>query len=142
MTVKKIYVHLIDGTDVWVPVDAIKVNPEQFEILAGDEYTHIDDPNYFFEFYPGDLVELSSHTFSNGKKEKVAKKLIRYGQSEDRKLNEFKFKATKLQLKFDRLTANMYRKEIERIKQQHAAGHVFYPAILETVEKLESLIKK
>ena len=139
MTTEKIYVHLIDGTDVWVPVEAKQVESGQFIILENNEYTDYVDSNYLFEFYPGDTVELGASSFIDSKKVQVAKRLIKKGQWQDRNLNEFKYKAAQGQLSIDQATADKYRDEIELIKKEHLAGQFFYPAIIETMNKLESL---
>jgi len=129
---------LIDGTEVWVPIDAKLIHDSQFEIIVNAEFVN-SDTNELYEFFPGDVVELENHVFQDGTKGKVAKKLISKGQWTDRDYNEFKFKATFGQLSLDKETANKYHKEIERIKKEKKSGKYFYPSLLDTVEKLDNL---
>lgn len=138
MTTQKIYIRLIDGTNVWVPIIAKLIQGDQFKILENPEYDDLET-NELYEFFPGDKVELEQHVFKDGSKGKVAKKLISKGQWTDRDYNEFKFKATLGQLSLDKETANKYRNEIERVKKEKNSGKYFYPSLLDTVEKLDNL---
>jgi hypothetical protein len=138
MTIQKIYIHLIDGTDVWVLINARYIQDAQFEIIENNEYNALDTKG-LFEFYPGDIVELDEHVLSDGTKRQVAKKLISKGQWPDRKFYEFKYKATLKRLNIDKQTAQFFRVEIERVKMEHSTGQIFYPTIIETVNKLDNL---
>ena len=139
MTIQKIYIRLIDGTETWVPVNAKLINNDQFEIIENSELTVIDT-NELYEFLPGDIVEIENHVFQNGTNGKVAKKLISKGHWTDRNYMDFKFKATLGLLKIDKKTAQMYQKEIERVKMDKSTGQFLYPSIIETVDKLERLL--
>ncbi|WP_225000410.1 hypothetical protein [Cesiribacter sp. SM1] len=141
LTTQAIYVHLIDGTDTWVPVKARIVQDNQYEILENSEFIRDADPNYLFEFYPGDTVETVPHTFKDGKKGNIAKKLIREGKWQNRKYNEFLYKAILGLLNIDIHTADKYRDEIERVKKENSAGQFFYPAVLNTIVKMDSLTR-
>lgn len=140
MTIQKIYIHLIDGTDVWVLINAKQIQDTQFEIIENKIYNELN-PDELVEFFPGDVVELGEHILSDGTKTQIAKKLISKGQWPDRKFNEFKYKAALKQLKIDTHTAQNFREEIERVKKQYSTGQIFYPTIIETINKLENLIK-
>jgi len=131
---------LIDGTEVWVPIDAKLVQDDQFEIIENADFNNLDI-NELYEFFPGDIVESEQHIFMDGSKGQIAKKLISKGQWPDRKFYEFKFKATNGQLNIDKTTIQNYHDEIERIKKEYSAGQFFYPAIIETIDKLDNLIK-
>ena len=138
MTIQRIFVHLIDGTDVWVPINARKNQKDQFEIIGNKEYDEIGT-HELFEFFPGDIVELEEQILIDGTKRQVAKKLISKGEWPDRKFSEFKYKAALKQLSIDMQTAQIFQREIERVKSEYAAGQIFYPTIIETVSKLDSL---
>ena len=92
---------MIDGKETWVPINAKFINYNQFEILDNPEFADLDT-NELFEFFPGDIVEIEPHIFTNGTKGKVAKKLISKGQWSDRNYNEFKFKAKLGIIKIDK----------------------------------------
>jgi|SRR6478735_1641845 len=136
MTIQKIYVHLIDGTDVWVLLNARQTQANQFEILENGEYDKVES-NELFEFFPGDVVELEERVLSDGSNKQVATRLISKGQWPDRKFNEFKYKAALSKLRIDKPTAEFFYEEIERVKKEFSAGQTFYPTIIETVNKLD-----
>ncbi len=138
--IRKIYIHLIDGTDSWVPIDAKHIQNDQFEIVDNKKYDDLD-ASELFEFFPGDIVEIEQHIFTDGTKGQVAKRLISKGEWPDRKFNEFKFMAAIGQLNIDKITAQHYHYEIGRVKQEYSAGQFYYTAIIETIDRLENLIK-
>lgn len=131
---------MIDGTETWVPINAKLINNDQFEIIENPEFTDLDT-NELYEFLPGDIVESENHVFKDGTRGKVAKKLISKGQWTDRNYMDFKFKATLRLLKIDKKTAQIYQKEIERVKMEKSTGQIFYPSIIDSVDKLEKLLK-
>ena len=131
---------MIDGTETWVPINAKLINNDQFEIIENPEFNDLDT-NELYEFLPGDIVELENHAFQNGTSGKVAKKQISKGHWSDRNYMDFKFKATLGLLNIDKKTAQIYQKEIERVKKEKSTGQFFYPLIIETVDKLEKLLK-
>ena len=138
MTIQKIYVHLVDGTDVWVPLNVKHIREAHFEIIENKEYTERDS-NELFQFFPGDVVEPEEQILQDGVPRQVAKKLVSKGTWPDRKFSEFKYKAALKQLDIDKQTAEFFREEIERVKKEKSEGQVFYPTIIETVNKLEEL---
>jgi len=131
---------MIDGTDVWVPIDARNIKGSEYEILDNKVYDD-PDPNELFEFFPGDIVELESKTFKDGNKGQVATRLIIKGNWPDRKFNKFKYMATLGKLTIDLNTAEMYIEEIERLKKEFNEDQFFYPAMIETLNKLVNLLK-
>jgi len=139
-TADKIYIQLLDGSTAYVPINARQITDNKYEILADSEYTDYVDALYLFEFYPGDIVELSAHTFSGGTAGQVATKLVKQGQWQDRKFNEFKFKATLGQLSITKQIADNYKEEIKRVINESKAGQFFYPTLLETTDKLSKLL--
>ncbi len=141
MTTEKIYIQLLDGATAFIPIEAMRLSSNQFQIVDNSEFTAYIDPLYIHEFYPGDIVELGLHQFQNGSTGEVALKLIKAGQWPDRKLNEFKFKATLGQLSVDKETANKYRNEIEKIKTSITKGQAYYQGILDVIDSLEKLIE-
>ena len=136
--IQRIYVHLIDGTDVWVLVNVKPIQDARFEILENKEYNEIGKDE-LFEFFPGDIVEVEENVLSDGTKRQIAKKLISKGKWPDRKFSEFKYKAALKQLNIDKPTALIFREEIERIKTEYSKGQTFYPTIIETANKLNNL---
>lgn len=140
MTTQKIHIQLIDGTKVWVPINAKQIQDNRFEIIQDKEYENLN-ANELFEFFPGDIVELDKHVFEDGTKGQVAKKLISKGKWTDRDFNEFKFQVVAGQIKLDKETAVLNQEHIERIKKENKVGQFYYPSIIETVNKLDSFFK-
>jgi hypothetical protein len=140
MSFDKIYIQLLDGSTTWTLVRARKVSVDQYEILEDKQYTECIHPLYLHEFYPGDIVGLGSHTFRDGTTGQVALRLVKEGRWPERKYNVFKFKATVGQLTIDKKTAELYKKEIERLKKENLMGQFFYPSLIEANEKLDKLI--
>ena len=58
MPMKKIYVTLIEGTIVYVPVDAIQLNGNNYRIVA-NEHEDSADTTLIWQFFPGDVVRCS-----------------------------------------------------------------------------------
>jgi hypothetical protein len=139
MTIQKIHIRLIDGTETWIPINAKLINNDQFEIIENPEFMDLDI-NELYEFLPGDIVELENHVFQNGSSGKVAKRLISKGHWTDRNYMDFKFKATLGLLKIDKETAQIFQQEIERVKKEKSTGQFFYPAIIETIAKLDKVL--
>jgi len=140
VTTEKIHVRLIDGTEVFVPINARHIDGNRYELLDDKEYEY-EDSNYLFEFYPEDIIELRQHKFSDGNVRQVAKELIQLSTRTDREYLEFKFRATLGEIPINKMTADKYRKDIERIKKEKKTGQFIYPSLLETVEKLDVLNK-
>ncbi|MGO4913824.1 hypothetical protein [Leeuwenhoekiella sp. W20_SRS_FM14] len=145
MSAEKIYVQLLDGSTAWVPTKVDKLDLNRFKILEDGEYIDFplkEWPLHLFEFWPGDIVETEPHKFSDGQIGQVASKLIEPGLWPERKFAEFKFKATMGQLNLNQVTADKFKDEINRIKTDNLKGKFFYPALLETVKKLDELNEK
>lgn len=130
---------MIDGTKVWVPIDAKLIQDNQFEIIENAEFDNLDT-NELYEFLPGDIIELENHTFKDGTKGKAAKKLVSKGQWKDRDYNEFKFKAALGLLKIDKKTAQKFKQEIDRFKKEKLSGLFSYPSIVDIVKKLDKFL--
>ena len=135
---QKVYIHMIDGADARIPINARMIQDSQYEILDDSEFTEAY-PSVLFEFYPGDIVETGIQTLKDGKDVNVAKKIVSQGQWQNRKYYEFLFMATLERLKIDLHTVDKYRDEVERVKKEYSAGQFFYPATIDTVHKLDSL---
>jgi len=138
MNLDKIYVLKIDGSDVWVPINARQLTDNQFELLSDSEYDNLDS-NELFQFFPGDIVTVEQHAFSDSTVRPVARRLIHRAPRQDREYLEFKFYATRKELPLDKKTADKYWPIIERIKKEKLAGQFFYPFILDTITELENV---
>lgn len=134
--IERIYLRHLDTSIVFIPVDAAKIYDNAYKILDNSEFDDFGDPQYLFEFYPGDIVELGPHEFSDGTFDLVASTLLTAGQWPNRKLSEFLFKAFVGQIPIDKASVDKYADEIEQIRQRKDNGEDFYNEISDTVNKL------
>jgi hypothetical protein len=136
----KIYVHGLDGTDFYAPVNVREVNSCTYEILNDPEYEGGDE-SVLFEFYPGDIVEVEDTADPDDEYLYYAKRLIRPSTRQDRDYLAFKFQATRRHLPISLSTAALYKQVIDRIKKEKSAGQFFYRGIRETIDALDRLRK-
>lgn len=137
---KKIFVHLIDGSEAHVPVEAEEIENDRYLILEDKEYSDLDTTQ-LFEFYPGDIVDGALKKASDGKTFLAASKLVHEGKWSNRQYFDFQFQAVEGKLKINKATADKYSQEAERIIREKSAGQYFYPKVLETAEKIVQLTK-
>lgn len=131
---EKILVHVIEGAESWVPMDAQEMSTYQYMILNDSEYEDIDIGT-FFEFYPGDIVVVED-AFDEEYQFK-ALKFSSFGSYPDRKYLHFKYKATLRQIPSTLEKAEEFKDEILRIKLEIAAGQFVYKGIKETIQKID-----
>lgn len=112
---EKILVHVIEGAESWVPIDAQEISTYQYMILNDNEYEDIDIGT-FFEFYPGDIVVVED-AFEEEYQFK-ALKIYSFGSYPDRKYLHFKYKSTLRQIPTTPEKAEEFKDEILRIKRK------------------------
>jgi hypothetical protein len=131
---EKILVHVIEGAESWVPIDAQEISTYHYMILNDNEYEDIDIGT-FFEFYPGDIVVVED-AFDEEYQFK-ALKIYSFGSYPDRKYLHFKYKSTLRQIPTTPEKAEEFKDEILRIKHEIAAGQFVYKGIKETIQKMD-----
>ena len=135
---EKILVHVIEGAESWVPIDAQEISTYQYRILNDIEYEDIDIGT-FFEFYPSDIVVVED-AFDEEYQFK-ALKIYSFGSYPDRKYLHFKYKATLRQIPTTPEKAVEFKDEIIRIKLEMAAGQFVYKGIKETIQKMDVYLR-
>lgn len=130
----KIYVHIIEGSEDWIPINAERTNGYHYIILEDNEYADID-PSLLFEFYPGDVVEVEPTL--EEEYEFKALNLISFSNHPDRKYLYFKYKGTRRLLPTNKDIAEEFKEEICRIKNEISAGQFVYRGIKETIKYLD-----
>jgi hypothetical protein len=135
---EKILVHVIEGAESWVPIDAQEISTYQYMILNDNEYEDIDIGT-FFEFYPGDIVVVED-AFDEEYQFK-ALKIYSFGSYPDRKYLHFKYKSTLRQIPTTPEKAEEFKDEIIRIKLEMAAGQFVYKGIKETIQKMDVYLR-
>ena len=124
---------MIDGTSTFIEVNAEYISEREYQIQRNSEYDNSDN---YFEFFPSDIVEVRKQIFSDGTTGKVAYKLIKAGNWNNRKLSAFLYKATCGKLKINKLTADKYAEEIKIVSSEFNKKF-FYPKLIEVVNELE-----
>ena len=137
MNSEKIYIEQIDGTTSYFKVDALKIDVDKYQIEFDNEFEKLDS-DCLFEFFPSDIVKVKEHRFSDGTTGKVAKELIKPGDWNNRKLNEFMFKATTEKLELNKLTLEKYSNEIKKIWEEKN-DRFFYPKLIEIIKMLKEI---
>ena len=133
-----ILVHAIDGTSVWVPVIAKRLNDSYYRIEASDHFD-ASDSSFLLEFIPGDVVELGSRQFTNGERHMVAVGLVSPSNMNFKDYFEFQFNCVQGMMKITKEQQNKYRHVIERIDQESLSGKFFYPKVLEEIKAIKNL---
>ncbi|CAN5439198.1 hypothetical protein BH11BAC1_BH11BAC1_23950 [soil metagenome] len=136
MQIEKIFVHMLDGAECYIPIEAQTNNGEVYEILNDIEYFGNAELGSLFEFYPGDLVSVNSDNFPPGDFQ-YAGPLLAEGRFPNRKYFEFLYKATLNNMGTGKDAYDKYQEEIKQIKLEIKAGKNFYRNIITTVEYLE-----
>ncbi len=131
---EKILVHVTEGAESWVPIDAQEISTYHYMILNDNEYEDIDIGT-FFQFYPGDIVVVED-AFEEEYQFK-ALKIYSFGSYPDRKYLHFKYKSTLRQIPTTPEKAEEFKDEIIRIKLEMAAGQFVYKGIKETIQKMD-----
>ena len=135
---EKILVHVIDGAESLVPVNAEQIGTFKFMILDDHQYEDID-LGIFFGFYPGDIVVVED-AFDE-EYEFKAIRISSFGSYPDRKYLFFKYKATLRQIPTSLETAEELKVEILRIKHEMADGQFVYKGIKETIQYMDVYLR-
>lgn len=135
---EKIPVHVIEGAESWVPVDAQEISTYQYIILNDIEYEDIDIGT-FFEFYPSDIVVVED-AFDEEYQFKAIK-ISSFGSYPDRKYFHCKYKATLRQIPTTPEKAEEFKDEILKIKHEIAAGQFVYKGIKETIQSMDVYLR-
>jgi hypothetical protein len=75
MESETVYIRKLEGTEVWIPVRAKRIDDSRYELLDNEEFHNIDDTDVL-ENFAGDIVTLQEHVFTNGEIGKVVKEVI------------------------------------------------------------------
>ena len=139
---EKVHVEMVDAVNCWVPVKSKPLGNNIYSILEINDFdTCIHEFGELYGFFPGDIVEAIEHTWSGGKKGKLAIKLVTASTYPDRKYFDFLFKMLKKRISFDKKTFDEYKTEIERIKKESASDKYFKQDILIHLNEFETAIQ-
>jgi hypothetical protein len=133
---EKIYIHMIDGTDIWISVDAIEQADNHFWIQTFDDFDP-DDTSIVPQFIPGDIVTCKPKTNEN--ELRTAHSLIKPSDDKDKDYIEFLYRTVtgdKLKNDNERLK---YKDAITRTRKEIRDGKFHYPAIVNYVTGIETM---
>jgi hypothetical protein len=134
---EKIYIHMIDGTDVWVPANAVRQTDNQFLIQTFDDFDP-DDTSVIPQFIPGDVVICKPNT-TKGIEFETAQSLIKPSDNKDKNYIEFLYKTAtgdKLESDNERIK---YKDAITRTRKEIKDGKFHYPAIVDYITGIETV---
>jgi hypothetical protein len=124
---EKIYIHMIDGTDIWVPVDVERLNNNEFIIKKFDDFDP-EDTSVIPQYIPGDIVTLKPRTIDN-KELRTVESIVKPSDNKHKDYFEFLYRTItgdKLKDENERLK---YKDIIIRTKNEIKDGKFHYPAI-------------
>jgi hypothetical protein len=133
---EQIYIHIIDGTDAWVPVETVRQADNEFLIQTFDDFDP-DDTSLIPQFIPGDIVTRMIKEKENDKYW-TADKLVKASGHRDKLYLEFlhrvitgdKPKGEKERLK--------YADVIVRTRKEINDGKFHYPTIVNYIKGIET----
>jgi hypothetical protein len=131
---EKIYIHLIDGTEAWIPVDAEQLRDNLFSIKPFDEFDP-EDTTSIPQFIPGDVVT-RKRTERNGDTVWTADQLVERSDNTSKKYFEFLYRTVTGDKLKDDAEKILYNKEIIRTKNEIKEGKFHYPAIADYVNEI------
>jgi hypothetical protein len=134
----KINIPAFDGVSLRMPIKAKSLGNNQFLILNNNEFD-CTDYSFLPKFIPGDIV-LAPMEFDEGENKNIDLSLVKQSSHPDKKFFEFLYHATVGDLATDKTSLTKYKAEIHRVKDEYAKGRYFYPSILETIDKLDSIV--
>jgi hypothetical protein len=136
--IEKIYIHMIDGTDIWIPVEAEKLNHNEYLIGSFSDFDP-EDASVIPQFIPGDIVsvELKQDKASDGVN--VAKSLVRASSHKDKKYFNLLYRILVNNKPKDKIEIMEYKGELLKVKSEIGAGKFHYSAIVDYVKDVGSV---
>src|SRR5882762_10497189 len=117
----KIYIHVIEGTDTWMPATVRRLSDGEFEIIEFKDFDPKDN-SLMPQFILGDIVTLRTQKEENGKELLVADKLIKPSQRQDKKYFEFLYRIVTGDKLKNAIERYQFRHEIKRIRDEIQNG--------------------
>lgn len=130
-----IYITLLEGTSVLVPVKARKINQNIYEILENDSFDS-NDATSIWEFFPGDLVECRKDKDVDSNEElTVASKLIE-SRFPNRNLHSLVFQIVKSLGKLEQEYLLHFKDEIKILCTDSPITQSNHPIVKKWVENI------
>ncbi len=111
------FLTIVDGTETFIPVKAIKLGSNKYKVLEYDQYDP-KDRSVLYEFKPNDIVNLKKKVFSDGS---IGLLIYRYVDLNDEKeidINQFLFRILTNHLSLKTEIHDIYKKHITEIEKE------------------------
>ena len=138
----KVYVHFIDGVEVFIPVEARLISDDVFQLMPDPEFDYEDD-TVLFEFGSQDIVKTKEKQLENGVLGRVAFKLVKAGDTRNlykRLLTQIVLQAPNPQV----ILEGIDRSEIKSLLQKIEEAPFMYPSakdwFVENKDKIQSMM--
>lgn len=127
----KIYIHVIDGVEGWMAVDAERLNDN---IVLIEDFVEFDpdDTSFVTQFIPGDIVSLAIRGKGNDKYW-AADQLVKPSDNKDKLYLEFLHRIATRDKPKNEEDRRKYSGAITRIRKEIRDGKFHYPAIVNYV---------
>lgn len=127
---EKIVIHVIDGADMWLVVNAEKVEGDKYVIKDFfEEEFDAGDTSMLPQFIPGDVVITELEENENGERFRIAKSLVEPSQHEEKTYFEFLYRLVTGNKPKDRLERTIYKDSIKRVRRELEDGTFHYFAV-------------
>ncbi len=123
----KIYVHFLDGVEVYIPVEARLISDNLYQLMSDGEFDY-DAVAVLFEFGSQDIVKVKEIRFADGDFGQVAHQLVKAGDSRNlqkRLLLQIALKKPEPKA----ILEGIDRREIRSLYQKIEEAPFVYPAI-------------
>lgn len=133
---EKIYIHIVDGTEAWMPVDTEQLTEKEFLIKEFSDFDP-DDTSFVPQFIPGDIVTGKISEKENNKYW-MADKLVKASEHRDKLYLEFLHRVVMGNKPKDENERLKYADAIMRTRMEINDGKFHYPTIVNYIKGIEN----
>ena len=134
---EKIYIHIIDGTDAWIAVDAERLNDNEFLIKDFTDFDP-DDTSVIPQFIPGDIVTRKMKDTGTDNYW-TADSLVRPSNNELKNYFEFLYRTITGDKLKDGNERHKFKDILSRTTNEIEEGKFHYPAIVNYVKGIKTV---
>ena|SRR5688500_4391553 len=144
MITNKVYVEFVDGVSVYIPVEAICISEDTYQIMPDTEFDYEDDA-ILFEFGSQDIVRVKAGQFADGKQALRAYELMESGDQRNLQKRLLFYILMHETTPLD-LLANIDKNDIKALESRIEGAAFMYPSIKEWLvlhrEAIRDLLKE
>jgi len=134
-----VYVHVIDGSDCYIPVPTETVAPGVFRLLSSPDFDP-DDVSCLWSFRPGDIISTKTQTLRSGETVAVAAQFGPRASAID--YNAFLFGLLQGTIATGPDTATAFKSHVSRLLHEIASGTWHYPGVKAAATELAEIRNK